>query len=92
MKNPQLQELRGHYIAAKKAEMVTAKLVDNKEMEACNEETNPGLQLVNIDKESVIDDNEMEISTQEANCELQVVKIEEENVVDDKEIKLNTTL
>ena len=89
MKNPQLQELRGHCIAAKKADeqMVAAK-VDNKEMEVLNEETNPELRLVNIDKESVVD-IEMETSTQEinnneSNCELQVVKIEEESVVDDK--------
>ena len=95
MKNPQLKELRGHYIAAKKAEdqMVTAKLVNDKEMEAFNEETNSELRLVNINRDSVVDDIEIETSTREinnTNCELQVVQTEEESVVDDKEIKCNT--
>lgn len=91
MKNPQLKELRGHYIAAQKADdqMVTPKLVDDKEMEVFNEEINSELRLVDIDKESVVDDTEMETSTrvinniEESNCEFQVVKIEEESVVDD---------
>ena len=67
MKNPQLQELRGHYIAAKKADEQTdtAKLVDDKETEAFNEAANSELHLVNIDKDSVVDDIEMETSTQE---------------------------
>ena len=74
MNNPQLQELRGHCIAAKKkaddataeADEAAAAKAGDKETEITvkvdnqgnNERTNRGLQVINIDEESVNNDKE----------------------------------
>lgn len=70
MKNPQLQEWRGHYITVKRAgdtaavEQTVMAKSDDKEMESLvkvNNEDNKGtpheLQVMNIDEGSVSDDN-----------------------------------
>ena len=68
MKNPQLQELRGHCIAAKKATKVTP-ADDETETKAHNEEIDTELLWGNsdkeslTDKESVADDKEIVIIT-----------------------------
>ena len=73
MNNPQLQELRGHCIAAKKkaddataeADEAAAKAGDKKmeitvkvDNQGNNERTNCGLQVINIDEENVNNDKE----------------------------------
>lgn len=85
MKNPQLQQLRGHYIAAKKADDAIAEADDEAVATTGDEAT------------AKAGDKEMEITVKvdnKGNNErtdqgLQVTNIDEENVIDDKETMLN---
>ena len=81
MKNPQLQQLRGHYIAAKKEaddaiaeaddEATAAAKADDKEMEITTTVDNKG-------------------NSERTDHGLEVTNIDEENVIDDQETMLNS--